>query len=128
MKKIMTIREFLHREPDISFVEKAKRNIKRNKSFYIAVGSYTLIFLCMGVDASAASNIDIKAGQIYKQLVGVGKWIIVVKGAMDIIKSATDGDFSSVKTKLMGYLITFLILLGLPWAFERIEEVFNEAK
>lgn len=127
MKKGMTIPQFMNGQfADENFTKKVMQHINRNKTFYITVGAYTLIFICVGVDASAASQIDVKASAIYKKLVSVARWIIIVKAAFDIIQSATSGDFASVKTKLVGYIITFLVLLGLPWAFEQIDGLFQD--
>jgi hypothetical protein len=130
MIKGMTIREFLHRE-EISFTEKAKRHIKKNKSFYITVAGYTIFFICAGsFDVSAAGQMDIdgKGKQLYTKLVlGVGKWIVMFKGAFDIVQSAMAGDLASVKTKMIGYLLIFLALLGLPWAFDQVQDLIDSA-
>lgn len=129
MKKGMTIREFLHRE-EVTFLEKAKRHIQRNKSFYITAAGYTVFFICASTfDASAASSLDIdrKATAIYKKLVSVGKWVVIIKAAFDVVQTATSGDLPGVKTKLIGYLIVFLTLLGLPWAFEEIQGLFQDS-
>jgi hypothetical protein len=126
VKKAMTIREFMNRE-DERFFEKAKRHIQRNKSFYITVAGTTVVFLFCGLDGSAlaSSGIDDRARIIYNRLVSIGKWIVIVKAAIDVIQTATNGDFAQVKTKILGYLIVFLTLLGLPWAFEELERLFS---
>lgn len=128
MKKGMTIREFMNREEN-GFMEKAKQHIVKNKSFYITAGGATVFFLFCGLDfASAAGQMDIdsKGESIYKRIVlGAGKWVVIFKGAFDIVQSATAGDLPSVKVKLIGYLLVFLTLLGLPWAFREIESLFD---
>lgn len=124
MRKHMTISEFIHREEE-SFIKKAKKHIQRNKSFYISVAGTTLIFLFVGDSAFAASRIDQKAKVIYEQLVDIGKWIIIVKGAIDIIQTASQGDMDSVKSKFIKYVITFLFLLALPWAMDEIQDLFK---
>jgi hypothetical protein len=128
MKKGMTIREFMNRE-EIGFMDKMKHHIVKNKSFYITVGGATVFFLFCWFDfASAAGQMDIdsKGESIYKRIVlGAGKWVVIFKGAFDIVQSATAGDLQSVKVKLIGYLLVFVTLLGLPWAFKEIEGLFS---
>lgn len=131
MKKIqtMSIPQFINGHfVDESFARKAINHIKRNKNFYITVGCYAVFFICCGLDASAATagEFDHKAVKIYNKLISVGKWIVIVKAGIDVINTATQGDFGSVKTKLIGYLVVFLTLLGLPWAFDQIDGLFQD--
>jgi hypothetical protein len=126
MRKHMTIHEFLHGE-EKSFYQKAKSHIKKNKSFYLSIAGTTVIFLFCGMNGSveAAGEIDAKARGIYYKLAEIGKWIIVCKGAIDIIQTASQGDFDAVKGKFIKYLMVFICLLGLPWAMDEVESLFK---
>jgi hypothetical protein len=57
--------------------------------------------------------------------VKIGKWVIIFKGAIDIIKALGDGDNASAKKTFITSLLTFLILLGLPYGMDKIGEIFN---
>jgi hypothetical protein len=133
MKKIkrMSIREFMNGQMDQeNFIKKAQKHINQNKSFYITVGGMTIFFLTCGFDGSAmaagTTGIDRGMSEMYKKLLSVGKWILVIKGAIDTIQSVTSGDFELAKKRSLGYLLSFLILLGLPWAFGEMEKLFDD--
>ncbi|MGI0016639.1 MAG: hypothetical protein ACREBU_24715 [Nitrososphaera sp.] len=133
MKKIqrMSLHQFLNGDvvDQESFVKKAKKHIVQNKSFYIVVGGMTMFFLFCGFDGAAvaagSNGIDRGMSALYKRLISIGKWILVIKGAIDVIQSVTTGDFEIAKKRALGYLLSFLILLGLPWAFGEMERLFD---
>lgn len=128
MRKIksMSIRQFLHGEVDASFTQKAKKYITNNKSFYVTIAGATIFFLFTGMDGvEAASEIDTKARSIYDKLIGIGKWVIVFKGALEMIQNLTSGNFQEAKAKFLQYLLIFIMLLGLPWAMDEVESLFK---
>jgi hypothetical protein len=111
-----------------SFIKKAKRHIAQNKSFYITVGGYVVIFLLTGIDSvDAATGIDVGARKMYKKVCDIGKWAIVVKGGIDVVNTVLSGDMTSLKTKILSYVVAFISLLGLPWLLDQVEIMFNEA-
>jgi hypothetical protein len=85
------------------------------------------LFLLAGFDASAfaSSGIDTEARKLYLELVKIGKWVIIFKGAIDIIKSLGEGDNAAAKKTFITSLLTFLILLGLPYGMDKIGEIFD---
>lgn len=129
MRKIqrMSLHDFLHGVDQETFLDKAKRHIAENKTFYVTVAGCTLIFLFCGFDGSALADtgIDRKANSIYRKILGVGKWVIIIKGGLEIIQNASNGDYNSVKTKFFSCLLIFLALLALPWAMDEIEDLFD---
>lgn len=124
-----------------SFVERIKagakivvEHIERNKIAY-RIGATTLIVMFAGglnivahaaaaVDPSTAS-IDEGARMIYKKLISVGKWVIIIKGGFDAISATVQGDFIQARKSVLAYLLIYLILLGLPWAFGQVELLFE---
>lgn len=132
MKKIQrySIHEFMKGQLDQEhFIQKARKHIAKNSTFYITVGGMTIFFLFCGFDGSAlaagSTGIDRGMSEMYKKLLSVGKWVLVIKGAIDVIQSVTSGDFETAKKRSLGYLLSFLILLGLPWAFGEMEKLFD---
>jgi hypothetical protein len=109
-------------------------HIDRNKIAY-RIGAATLVVLFAGgfdmiahaaaaVDPSTA-GIDEGARKIYKKLISVGKWVIIIKGGFDTINSTVQGDFIQARKSFLSYLLVYIILLGLPWAFGQVELLFE---
>lgn len=76
--------------------------------------------------ASASSSIDAGAQVLYSKLLLVGKWIIIIKGAIDTVNSVVQGDLGGAKRNFLGYLIVYLVLNALPWAMNEVDNVFKE--
>ncbi|MFC4103585.1 hypothetical protein [Paenibacillus xanthanilyticus] len=124
----------------ISLVDRLKsvakaiaEHIERNKLIY-KVGAITFVVLtglevhtfAAGLDEVIKSGgIDEGARKAYKKLVNVGKWVIIIKGAFDAISSTVQGDFIQARKSFLAYLLVYVILLGLPWAFGQIEVLFD---
>lgn len=71
------------------------------------------------------ASVDDGGMRIYKKLANVGKWAIVIKGSIDIIQAAFNGNYQEAKTLFMGYLLCFAILLSIPYGLNEIEDVFG---
>ncbi|MFD2703802.1 hypothetical protein ACFSVM_25565 [Paenibacillus shunpengii] len=105
-------------------------HIDRHKAIY-RIGVITLtILLGLGsaeVMAAAveASTLDVGAERLYMKLVRIGKWVIIIKGAFDTITATVQGDFISARKSGLSYLLVYVILLGLPWAFGQVESLFE---
>jgi hypothetical protein len=122
----MSISEFMNgREPE-PFSVKVERHFKKYGMIYKVAG-VTLIILTSGLGshAFAASGIDTEARKLYRELIGIGKWIIVFKGGFDILKMIGSGDLDSAKKSFFGYLLTYLLLLGLPYGLDKVDDIFN---
>ncbi|CAH1230617.1 hypothetical protein PAECIP111891_06699 [Paenibacillus allorhizoplanae] len=107
-------------------MQKLLAHLNRNKIKYRVIGTTLILFVSFSGSTHASTGIDVGARKIYKQILSVGKWIIIIKGAIDTIKSASEGDFSSAKTRAFGYILTFFMLLALPWSFDQVEKLFTE--
>jgi hypothetical protein len=101
-------------------------HLQRNKIKYRVIGTTLILFLSLADVAFASTGIDVGAKKLYKRIIGVGKWIIIIKGGIDTIKSGVDGDTPGIKTKLLGYSLTYASLWALPWLFDEIEKLFSE--
>ncbi|TYS64481.1 hypothetical protein FZC76_18130 [Sutcliffiella horikoshii] len=134
MKKVKTvgsITTFLRNGP----VESEPLAIKLNDHFskyskVYQVTGLTVVFLTTGfVDVSLAApvgaGIDELAEPIYRELLSVGKWIIICKGAISTFKSASDGDYEHAKKSFLSHVMIFLLLLSYPYAMDRIEQLFD---
>jgi hypothetical protein len=120
------------------------RHIERHKLIY-RIGAITLtvllgagglehVFADPGIASSISSGsgitlggsgLDVGAHRLYARLVGIGKWIIIIKGAFDTISSTVQGDFVAARKSGLAYMLVYVILLGLPWAFGQIEVLFQ---
>jgi hypothetical protein len=114
------------------FSVKAERHFKKYGTAYRIAGVTAIILMSAiplgggSVTAFASSGIDIEARKLYTEIVKVGKWIIIFKGAIDIIKALGDGDNISAKKTFISSLLTFLILLGLPYGMDKVSEIFDK--
>jgi hypothetical protein len=101
----------------------------RKHAFKYQVAGTTAILLATGVDVSfAASTIDAGASALYYELTGVGKWVIIFKGGFDTVKSVGAGDFDGAKKHFFSYLLVYLMLLGLPYGLDKVDQVFRDMK
>jgi hypothetical protein len=101
----------------------------RNHGFAYRVAGSAAVLLVTGVDVSfAASTIDAGASALYYELTGIGKWIIIFKGGFDTVKSVGAGDFDGAKKHFFSYLLVYLMLLGLPYGLDKVDQVFRDMK
>lgn len=120
----MSISEFMGQKTQ-PVPSKLEMHLKKYGVVYKIIGS-TIIIFASGFDyASAATGIDVGARKLYYEIVNIGKWIIVFKGGIDIVKSVTNGDFDSAKKGFFSYLLIYLLLLGLPYGLDKVDEVFQ---
>ena len=132
MRKIrtetMSISEFLNGKEKEPFSAKVERHFKKYGIVYKIVGATAVIFIAGGgfdYAFAAGTGIEVGAQQLYRKLLSLGKWIIIFKGGFDIIKRMTDGDFDGAKKGFLSYLIVYIFLLGLPWAMNQVDALFN---
>lgn len=126
MAKVQTIKfnDFMSR----NYKVKSVKQINKGKAYkIILVGGLTLILLAAGDVTFAASNTGIEVGAyaIYKKLLLIGKWIIIVKGGIDTINAMMQGDHGAAKRGFLTYLVVYLILNGLPWAMDQVDGLFK---
>ena len=123
--KSMTIKEFMNYDSE---KEKALRKVKVKKAVIATttiVVTATSIYFTGFDHALAATSIDKSANIIYGKLLLVGKWIIIIKGAIDTINNTVQGDFNSAKKSFLSYLIIYLILNAFPWAMDQVDTMFK---
>jgi hypothetical protein len=122
--EVMSVSQFLNRKEE-PFSAKVERHFRKYGTIYKVAG--ITVILIAGFDASvfASSGIDTEARKLYLELVKIGKWVIIFKGAIDIIKSLGEGDNAAAKKTFITSLLTFLILLGLPYGMDKIGEIFD---
>jgi hypothetical protein len=134
----MSFSEFLTlKEPD-PFKVKFQKHMDKYGIIYKIVGSTVVLFVAGGgLDMAFANSPDVAvastgiekgASKMYYELVRIGKWIVIFKGGFDIIKSAGNGDTETIKKSFISYLLIYLLLLGLPFGFDKIDQLFNEMK
>ena len=125
----MSINQFLRgKEKAEPFSVKIDRHFKKYGFVYKVVGSTALIIVAGGgldYAFAAGTGIEVGAKQLYAKLISLGKWVIIFKGGFDIIKRMTDGDFDGAKKGFLSYLIVYIFLLGLPWAMDQVDTLFN---
>jgi hypothetical protein len=108
-------------------LEKIKQDRFRKIEMTVRVGLMVVTLVAIPVDVFAASGVDVAGKRLYKRLLNIGKWVIVIKGGIDLIQSMFNGDMQKAKSTFMTYLLIFAALLGLPFALDEIENLFNEA-
>lgn len=120
-----SVSEFLGGRQAELFSVKVERHFKKYGMIYKIAGVTVILLTGIGADVLASSGIDVEAGKLYKELIGLGKWIIVFKGGFDILKMIGSGDFDSAKKSFFGYLLTYLLLLGLPYGLDKVDSIFR---
>lgn len=77
---------------ELEEVKKGFIKVVTNKQVLIKVVAISAALIFGLPDISHANTgIDVAADKIYKKLLNVGKWVIVVKGAIDTIQNAISG-------------------------------------
>ncbi|MBG9548472.1 hypothetical protein [Cytobacillus firmus] len=126
-KETLSIKEFLHGKDPVPFSAKVKRHFEKYGMVYKITGATVVVFMAGGgFDyAFAAGAIDTGAKKLYYEIVNIGKWIIIFKGGIDTIKAVGDGDFPTAKKQFFQYLLIYLMLLGLPYGMDKVDQVFK---
>jgi hypothetical protein len=104
------------------------KEIRRNRIYKITlVSGLTLVMIASGTSVFAAGTLGIEKGayEMYKTLLMVGKWIIIVKGGIDTVNAMLQGDHAAAKRGFLTYLVVYLILNGLPWAMDQVDGLFD---
>lgn len=127
MTKTMSIPDFVRCGwQEEGAISKFLAHLERHKIKYRVIGTAIILFLGFADTSFASTGIDVGAKKLYVRLIGVGKWVIIVKGGIDTIKSVAEGDFQASKKNFLGYVLTYAILWALPWAFDEVEKLFTE--
>lgn len=117
--KSMSISEFMARD------QKKRPEPLRPATTLVITGLTVGFVLLTGFDVSAATGIDAGMEQMYTKLLNVGKWCIIIKGAFDVVNNMMQGDIGSVKKNVLGYMLVYALLQGLPWGMNQIDEAFK---
>lgn len=81
----------------------------------------------MESDVLAATTLEEKAEALYyDKFIGIARWVIAGKGGFDTISKLLKEDFDGAKKAGFQYLLTFLVLMGLPKGLKFVEELFYE--
>jgi hypothetical protein len=91
-------------------------HFKKNKKVYIRIGliTTTLCLTALHPAFAATTEIDKKGYEIYKQLLSIGKWVIIVKGGWDVVRSTLSNDYDKAKKGFISYLLAYIFLLVMP--------------
>lgn len=122
--QVMSIKNFMNYEKE-PFSVKVERHFKKYGKVYKVAG-LTIILVSVSSSAFAAGiGIEPAAKQLYRQLVGLGKWVIIFKGGFDIIKGMSNGDLEGAKKCFFAYLVTYLFLYALPYGMDQVDKLVN---
>ncbi|MEF3309325.1 hypothetical protein PV433_10450 [Paenibacillus sp. GYB004] len=114
---------------DLRQLRKETKRRVMSKDTALKVSGITIALLAIPATAMAAgTGIDAGAEKIYGKVINVGKWVIVVKGAIDTIKSVAEGDMGSAKRNFLGYVVTYMILGALPIALNEVDKLFESLR
>lgn len=105
--------------------EHAKDHFKKHWKLYAQVGVIAAGSILLD-PTTAFASIDSGGARIHSKLVGVGKWVVIIKGTIDSIQSVLNGDITTAKKQVLGYLLCFAIMFGLPWGLNEIEGTFKQ--
>lgn len=109
------------------FANEPKPLISKKTETIIKVAFIGLTTFVMFTDVTfAASSIDTAANAIYRKLLNIGKWVIIIKGGIDTIQNAVQGDLQSAKKNFLGYLLVYVVLWALPWGLKQVDILFSD--
>lgn len=113
---------------DLREIQKAVIDGLMNKETIIKVAGVTLILTLAlpQITHAAGTGIDVAASKIYRKLLNVGKWVIIVKGGVDTIQNVVQGDMHSAKKNFLGYMLVYTVLLALPWGLNQVDSMFSD--
>lgn len=105
----------------------AKKKNKLPKILIKVVIAGAISYFTFDSTAFAAGGLDARAEKFYfDTFIGIAKWIVIIKGAWDIVGRSMKEDFEGAKRGLLQYVLIFGVLMGLPWAMNEIESIFRE--
>jgi hypothetical protein len=126
--EVLSISQFLHREKE-PFQVKVERHFKKYGFVYRVVGTTIFVFAVSGgfdIAFAADGLIDKEGRTLYKELIiGMGRWLILGRGAWEIISAVLKQDFEGAKKNVIGYSIAYAFLLALPHLFDKIDGLFE---
>lgn len=106
--------------------EKITKSVMKKETLIKVAGITLILLIGLPGTSHAATGIDAVADKLYKKLLNVGKWIIIMKGGIDTIQSAIQGDVQSAKKNFLGYLLVYVVLWALPWGLKQVDVVFAD--
>lgn len=106
--------------------EKITKSAMKKETLIKVAGISLILLIGLPGTSHAATGIDAVADKLYKKLLNVGKWIIIMKGGIDTIQSAIQGDVQSAKKNFLGYLLVYVVLWALPWGLKQVDVVFAD--
>lgn len=106
--------------------DKAVRCIMKKETIIKVAGITLLLLISLPGTSHAATGIDAVADKLYKKLLNVGKWVIIIKGGIDTIQNAVQGDLQSAKKNFLGYLLVYVVLWALPWGLKQVDVMFAD--
>jgi hypothetical protein len=124
----MSIKEFMNPELRISEskMEKLERHLEKYGTVYKVAGLSILVLTVPHFAFASTGGFEFGAEKLYKQLLRVGKWIIIFKGGFDILKNMSNGDMDAAKKSFLGYAVTYSFLWGLPYIMDSIDGLFKD--
>lgn len=131
----MTIKEFMNKGPEPSIKEKVEVHFRKYGTVYKVAGISLIILTSSSLAFAAGPVVPVDGGvgigpaarSLYLKLCGVGKWIIIFKGGFETVKAIGNGDFDSAKKNFFAYLLSYLFLLGFPYAMDQVDKVYISA-
>lgn len=132
-KETMSVREFMSgRKEETAWAEKVARHFEKYGMVYKIAGSTVVILMAGGgfdyafaASAMTPTALDREFYGIYREIIRFGKWLIVIKGGLDIIKSVGNGDFESAKKHGISYVLIYILLLALPFGMQKVDAIFS---
>jgi hypothetical protein len=132
--EVLSIKEFLHREKEPILV-KVEKHFKKYGIVYRVVGTTLIIFAAGGgfdsgavfaaADGYTNGIIDKEASIVYKDLVDIGKWLIIGRGGWEIITKVLSHDVEGAKKNFIGYLLAYVLLLAFPHLMDKVDGIFD---
>jgi hypothetical protein len=126
---VIDLQSFLRKEKEETFIvvdlKDVRNHFKSNRKMY-SIAGLSLVMVGIPDIAFASTGIDAGARKIYDKLLLVGKWIIIIKGGIDIITAITNGEVDLAKKRFLGYLIAYAALQALPWGMDQVDLLFKE--
>jgi hypothetical protein len=70
-------------------------------------------------------KVDTAGGVILSVMRRIGYWVLLVMCILEVLKCVANGDTKEIGKIIMKYLLAFMVLFLIPWAFDLVIGIFS---
>ncbi|MHB1420763.1 MAG: hypothetical protein ACYCX4_14480 [Bacillota bacterium] len=104
-----------------------RNHFKRHGKTYLKIGvmTFTAFLMMHGTAFAGDGNLEATGMKLYRKVKAIGKWILLIKGATHVIEDCMQSDFKAARTHGIAYLLSYAVLVILPWGMNEVDNTFD---